>query len=753
MPPIAGRPRLERSGERARRSSGPDPAPTRGIRSERDPERPDLHDDACDSLWDGGCYPTHRRTELTVREPQVGAEEAGRTPPTQVQAPAVAPAAGSASWLARQQTAGNRATVALMAVGQAKLVVGAADDSFEREADAVADEVVARLQAQRAASPADPPEDPGSGDPPRPGPVLRRLPVDGQPEIGADGGALDGETERRISGARGGGRPLPREVRRPMESAFGSDFGDVTLHAGRGAEELNRRLGAQAFTVGTDIFLGRSAPGLQTPAGQHLLAHELTHTVQQQGVRRRTASAQRRPAVVQRAPDIVDLTSAQAHIQAVLLKAAKGKPYDQLLAAPANVNKLVRHYSMTSSGQLSKEEWHDHNLRTMSTGEQSDAMQDFQSGVDKRIRSGAKELVASIEFWRKKLHPTSVKQVTVSRLTLTGSDLHESGLGTVLIDFQKPQGGPSPFKGTSAEVVIKPESRDFEAAVLGTGGVASQLNAAANLTQAEGVQTFDMMSDRAHGALIARIQGVEPEVAKAANQVENSSAVIETLAITFLTGMFDLHHENVLWKDGAPFLIDADNATRAAQVDPSLFDKGGKRGKVPQTGQSGFTKFAKGTYDDEIAAQGGEGTSDSRILKWVQDNPAQARQILLDGLKGKTGRVVPLATSELGLSMRNFALTGEGILNDTVRALPDGVHPSIGLKGESGGAGPLDEEVARREMRKNFKAGQIPFFTYDYDTGWVKVNGKKIWLGQTAEAFVDKVFVRLEEIQSALVDL
>jgi hypothetical protein len=66
-----------------------------------------------------------------------------------------------------------------------------------------------------------------------------------------------------------------------MEGAFGADFGAVRLHEGAAAHDLNERLSARAFTVGRDIFLGSNAPAPTTGAGQELLAHELTHTLQQ----------------------------------------------------------------------------------------------------------------------------------------------------------------------------------------------------------------------------------------------------------------------------------------------------------------------------------------------------------------------------------------------------------------------------------------------------------------------------------------
>lgn len=77
--------------------------------------------------------------------------------------------------------------------------------------------------------------------------------------------------------AVGPGQPLPAVVQRKMESLFGTSFADVRVHVGLQA----RQIGAQAFTLGTDLYF---APGQYDPAsahGQRLLGHELTHVVQQ----------------------------------------------------------------------------------------------------------------------------------------------------------------------------------------------------------------------------------------------------------------------------------------------------------------------------------------------------------------------------------------------------------------------------------------------------------------------------------------
>ena len=66
-----------------------------------------------------------------------------------------------------------------------------------------------------------------------------------------------------------------------MEPRFGADFSEVRLHTSSEAAQLNRAVGAQAFTHGPDIYLGGGKDDLELSAGKQLLAHELTHTIQQ----------------------------------------------------------------------------------------------------------------------------------------------------------------------------------------------------------------------------------------------------------------------------------------------------------------------------------------------------------------------------------------------------------------------------------------------------------------------------------------
>ncbi len=78
----------------------------------------------------------------------------------------------------------------------------------------------------------------------------------------------------------GGGRALDPETRTDMEARLGADFGDVRVHDDSAAADSAKSVGAHAYTVGSNVVLGRDVDTSST-AGRTTLAHELTHVVQQ----------------------------------------------------------------------------------------------------------------------------------------------------------------------------------------------------------------------------------------------------------------------------------------------------------------------------------------------------------------------------------------------------------------------------------------------------------------------------------------
>jgi hypothetical protein len=88
-----------------------------------------------------------------------------------------------------------------------------------------------------------------------------------------------GNLENQLNTTKGGGSPLPDDVRSFMEPRFGADFSQVRVHTDSQAVQMNQAVGAQAFTHGSDIYFGEG----KSPGISDLTAHELTHVVQQTG--------------------------------------------------------------------------------------------------------------------------------------------------------------------------------------------------------------------------------------------------------------------------------------------------------------------------------------------------------------------------------------------------------------------------------------------------------------------------------------
>ena len=156
---------------------------------------------------------------------------------------------------------------------QPKLRVGRIDDPAERQADAVADDVVRRLMKPTSVATTF-----ASADANATGRV-RRSAV----SMPADPGGLDAtpDVEARIRRSAGSGSPLEPDVRHRFEQAMGTDLGSVRIHRSAIADGLNRDLNAQAFTTGNDVYFSSGSYSPSTTDGQRLLAHELAHTVQQ----------------------------------------------------------------------------------------------------------------------------------------------------------------------------------------------------------------------------------------------------------------------------------------------------------------------------------------------------------------------------------------------------------------------------------------------------------------------------------------
>ena len=188
---------------------------------------------------------------------------------------------------------------------QTKLEVHPSDDVYEKEADAMAD----RIMQHEHAAPLTNPDD-GSNNGIKTTPLhnsisrLQRQRAFESPTIletnsvnqtGADELSLQKKSNDKtaseassdmvtmLNSSSGQGASLPKDTREKMESGFGSDFSNVNVHTGENANQMNDEIGAKAFTHGNDIYFNKGEYQPGTKSGDHLLAHELTHTIQQTG--------------------------------------------------------------------------------------------------------------------------------------------------------------------------------------------------------------------------------------------------------------------------------------------------------------------------------------------------------------------------------------------------------------------------------------------------------------------------------------
>ncbi len=87
--------------------------------------------------------------------------------------------------------------------------------------------------------------------------------------------------ESSLNSSKGSGFMMPYKTREQLENSFGTDFSTVRLHTDSFSVQMNKDLNAQAFTHGSDIYFNSGKYNANSNAGKHLLAHELTHVVQQ----------------------------------------------------------------------------------------------------------------------------------------------------------------------------------------------------------------------------------------------------------------------------------------------------------------------------------------------------------------------------------------------------------------------------------------------------------------------------------------
>lgn len=169
---------------------------------------------------------------------------------------------------------------------QPKLKIGQPGDKYEQEADAVADRVMRMSESDTMQM------QPMEEEEEELMPKLRMQPneeeeelmqpkIQMHPKSSEGGGFASQEITQQINSTKGNGTRLSPDTNMLMSNAFNKDFGNVKVHTDATSSQLNQQLGAEAFTHGKDIYFKSGNYDTNSSKGKHLLAHELTHVVQQ----------------------------------------------------------------------------------------------------------------------------------------------------------------------------------------------------------------------------------------------------------------------------------------------------------------------------------------------------------------------------------------------------------------------------------------------------------------------------------------
>jgi hypothetical protein len=180
---------------------------------------------------------------------------------------------------------------------QAKLNIGEPNDKYEKEADQTAAKVVQQINAPSQDLSVQRQESMESEDEElQMKPAISTIQRDAsmeeeelqmkslvQRQENLGGGEASNDLESEIQNARGGGQSLDAGLQAKMGQAMGADFSGVKVHTDSQSDQLNRSIQAKAFTTGQDVFFRQGAYEPSSRGGQELIAHELTHVVQQTG--------------------------------------------------------------------------------------------------------------------------------------------------------------------------------------------------------------------------------------------------------------------------------------------------------------------------------------------------------------------------------------------------------------------------------------------------------------------------------------
>jgi hypothetical protein len=445
------------------------------------------------------------------------------------------------------------------------------------------------------------------------------------------------------------------------------------------------------------------------------------------------------------------------HLEEVVRAGIGGLPWEDLLATEANLKKVMYAREPEGSKALRFD-----NFGKTAAGSQFVSYFNWVMAPDgpfQRIQEGAQYIRDSLEHWRKWLNPPNGDGVTITSINVNGSDLHEHGLGVLFVKFNKPAGGPAEYTTAGEhEVVVKPEERDLEQRLFGTqpGSLANFVNNVVGLAGPDQITTYKQKVAPGFGTLCEKVIATRAKDLPTDVVRPLTQALKESLVFVLMTGLTDLHGENILWRDGKPYMIDADNALKLKYMTPDQ-----------ATAQSGYTAYSRDASPALTEVYNSSVGYETSLMEALQTPNSWAQLRILKKVKeifaASIGRTVPIETGVWGNRLMSYIATRE--VGDPGDVPVDGVESTTkwqwcnywattvptgrganapGLRGEVGvrlGTDGNFQPVAEAaQLFADFKVGQIPFYNYRYGDGYVLHNGQVVWHGQPIAERMEGLF-------------
>ena len=679
------------------------------------------------------------------------------------------------------------------------LTVGAADDAAELEADRLADVIVGSLVGGAPVAPNASSSSAASAAgrirrmarsaaaprPATPRPVRRSTGAGLGEPLGRDGGEVDGRTAGRIRRSSGG-RPIEPVLHARIQRAFGRDFDDVRIHRD---SDLAPRLGARAFTFGSDIHFAPGEYRPQSTEGLHVLGHELAHVVQGDGEVHRLAL----PANVTAKAGMHRFDVVTPGVESV----RKGGITRSGIIADIPANTLVTYDSDQHSPTYVKVTWGGQtgyvNRAHLALGQRlgtsdfyvvddtaspcvkvwdaaagdylpdvlppsfkADLVRDLttiltaldaaegrtgltvvkrrnvmvnvmhQAALGAPVDAGLWPIAAAnIDVVQQRVHADHAKLVTAGLITatmrlqsieFTGADFHKHGQAPFFLRFQDSVGA------ATAKIVYKPSDLSVDRAIFGKalagkGSVAQTMDPTGHYISQYTIVATEDAGHHKYGYMEFVDSGT-PSTRKELLAVYKSLAA--NMALSYLVGLEDVHHENVLLLKDRVQVIDMEATTGMFKLDPLDLTKGGFSAMLwPKALADGIKpKLLAAIQAGTLTAVPATATVQAAMRTAFQTalRKAAKRGTTVgehaDNLADQHSRVVPVATSEFYAMVSRAKRAGN---LGAWQALVD-TDPSLVTQAK-GAAGHTDAFVIRLLKSPGtydaLARGEVPFYSRD----------------------------------------